>query len=298
MPDLPDVNAKSGEQTVVVETPSADQTARDNITRAFGLKEKEPVQSETPVETAGETQTGETEQTTATEQQTQEQTIPPEQQASEQAEPELDQATRTWLGRKIAEQTEKKINPLLEKIASLEAELGKARTGEQPPVTPQEQQPAFDPDEPVYTKGEVLQLVQKSKQMEQTAQQRYVRAYVDTLSTLANEDNLSPDIREEVSKQLDEVMKNPISDRNPLAAATKNYTKALRTVLLARQTTPKEPKVPVGGEAPISATGLSTGTQTESARPATITIDAKTKKMMNSFNLKDDWVQKKLQENR
>jgi hypothetical protein len=134
--------------------------------------------------------------------------------------------------------------------------------------------------------------------MKAEAQQSYVRSYVGTVETLVKEDDIPPDIKAEVWKTLDEVMKNPISHQDPNIAATKNYAKALRTVMLQRQTKPEEKKVPVGGEPPISATGLSVGTSTETAKPVVIKLSEKDRKMQKSFNLPDDWVQRKLQEKR
>jgi hypothetical protein len=294
---MEDVNAKSEQQTVIIETPSEEQTAKDNITRAFKLKEK-PAEEQAPVEVS-ETQAEKKEEPAeviAQPEQVTETPLEVHDTVPIPDEDKLDQATKTWLGRKVAEQTDKKINPLLEKIALLENELLSARTPKAP--SPVQEQPVFDPDEPIYTKGEVLNLVQQSERMKATAQQNYVRAYVGAIETLAKEDDIPPDVKAEMWRTLDEVMKNPISHQNPHMAATKNYSKALRTVILQKQTKPEAPKVPVGGEPPISATGLSVGTSTETSKPTVIKVDDKTRQMMKSFNLGDDWVQKRIVEKR
>lgn len=279
-------NANPVEQTPVIVDPDIEALAR-----AFKLKsrqeeaepEKEVVEEKKPEQEAPL-----------------EGTEPPK---GEDEEPELDHKTKSWLGRVVAKQMKEKTDPLLAKIAELEGELRLAK--EVKPEPHSEPEPEIDLNDPVYTKADVIALLDKRKEVdpdlkavrEMREKQEYQSNYVVSLRQMFRDtsDRYDPDVQEQIAKVLDNVLKNPKSHSDPSISAKLNFYEAVATVMSTAAPKKEQPPVPGNGATPpISPTGLPTGSKTTPSKTSTVVLDADAKRLQRAFGLSDEWIQKKL----
>jgi len=215
---------------------------------------------------------------------------PPESGDDEPDSPEVHKL-QSWLGRKQAKWADEQ-----------EARLKAILDGYFKPVEQTNTQPdsftlelpdiGEDLEEPVTTKAEVLELLEKTNKAKERKQTEYWATYGKNLGQLAAADKLDPDTIDKVAAELDQGLGNPIVHNDPVINARLNYQQALINVLKSSPAKPVGKAVPVKGEAPSSATGVITPQKTEAEPQPVVNLDAESKRLAEAFGLSDEFIKK------
>ncbi|MDD5722714.1 MAG: hypothetical protein PHY29_03115 [Syntrophales bacterium] len=257
-------------------TPEAMQdehAAREEVARAFGVQvpeEEQPTGQETE-ETGQETQ---------------------QQGGDEGTEPEVaeEHKLQSWMGRKLAEH-KREVNDTIQNTLAqffngLQGNRQPQETAMQPVQTIMPE--GIDPNSIPTTAQDILDLMARRDTAMAQQERMYWTGYQRTLGQLANHYQLNPDQVRAVQAEMD-ALGHQRHNQDPGISAQINFQQALISSMVKTAKTAK-PNVPVKGEAPISPTGIGTSQKTDQTKTETIQADANTRRILNSFDLSDEFL--------